>query len=179
MIETEEYEPGNLSPEDLMESMTQELEKISRSMRRPFLSLQTQHEEPGRLSEGLIALADGSDWNPGDGAGFYGYYGSAWVKLEGGGTAAHGVYGVTAGTGNSYTLTLSPALTALAAGVSFVIKVHTDNTNTEPTMNVNGLGAKGLIKYDGGGLANSDMVEDRFYDVFYDGNSLRLRRFAW
>ncbi len=36
---------------------------------------------PTKPREGDIRLADGTSWNPGAGAGFYGYYGSAWVKL--------------------------------------------------------------------------------------------------
>lgn len=36
---------------------------------------------PTKPREGDIRLADGTSWNPGSGAGFYGYYGSAWVKL--------------------------------------------------------------------------------------------------
>ena len=38
------------------------------------------HVEPARLIEGMVVKADGTDWNPGAGAGFYGYSG-AWVKL--------------------------------------------------------------------------------------------------
>lgn len=36
---------------------------------------------PVRLYTGMIVLADGTNWNPGSGAGFYGYYGGAWHKL--------------------------------------------------------------------------------------------------
>lgn len=36
---------------------------------------------PTKPRTGDIRLADGTDWNPGSGAGFYGYYGGAWVKL--------------------------------------------------------------------------------------------------
>ena len=36
---------------------------------------------PTKPREGDLRLADGTSWNPGSGAGFYGYYGSAWVKL--------------------------------------------------------------------------------------------------
>jgi hypothetical protein len=48
---------------------------------QPFLEVETLHAEPERVREGMVVLADGTDWNPGSGAGFYGYYGSAWVKL--------------------------------------------------------------------------------------------------
>lgn len=39
------------------------------------------HAEPDRPRGGDIVFADGTDWNPGSGAGFYGYYGGAWAKL--------------------------------------------------------------------------------------------------
>lgn len=36
---------------------------------------------PAKIKEGMIVLADGTDWNPGLGAGFYGYYNGSWNKL--------------------------------------------------------------------------------------------------
>lgn len=36
---------------------------------------------PAKPRKGDYRLADGTNWNPGSGAGFYGYYGGAWVKL--------------------------------------------------------------------------------------------------
>lgn len=47
----------------------------------PFLELQELHEAPAKVRAGMVVLADGTDWDPGSGAGFYGYYGAAWVKL--------------------------------------------------------------------------------------------------
>lgn len=47
----------------------------------PVLSLVTSHAEPARLFDGLIVLADGVNWNPGSGAGFYGYRAGAWRFL--------------------------------------------------------------------------------------------------
>lgn len=37
--------------------------------------------EPGYKPDGLLVYADGTSWNPGSGAGFYGREGAAWVKL--------------------------------------------------------------------------------------------------
>lgn len=45
------------------------------------LTLRVLHAEPARYSEGTLVLADGSDWNPGAGAGLYIYRGGAWVHL--------------------------------------------------------------------------------------------------
>lgn len=36
---------------------------------------------PSSPANGDIAYADGTNWNPGSGAGFYGYQGGTWVKL--------------------------------------------------------------------------------------------------
>jgi len=43
--------------------------------------LKELHEEPNKLILGMTVLADGTDWNPGSGAGVYSYYGGAWHKL--------------------------------------------------------------------------------------------------
>ena len=37
--------------------------------------------EPVRPRNGMIVLADGTNWDPGSGAGFYGYRGGSWMKL--------------------------------------------------------------------------------------------------
>lgn len=38
-------------------------------------------EEPERFDEGDIVFANGTDWNPGSGAGLYERRGGAWRKL--------------------------------------------------------------------------------------------------
>ena len=45
------------------------------------LVLRVLHAEPVRYSEGVLVLADGSDWDPGSGAGLYIRRGGAWVHL--------------------------------------------------------------------------------------------------
>lgn len=45
------------------------------------LALRVLHAEPVRYSEGVLVLADGSDWDPGSGAGLYIRRGGAWVHL--------------------------------------------------------------------------------------------------
>ena len=39
------------------------------------------HVEPDKPRDGMIILADGTDFNPGSGAGFYGRSAGAWVLL--------------------------------------------------------------------------------------------------
>jgi hypothetical protein len=59
-----------------------ELQRIGTGMREPSgLLFDVLHVEPGRPQEGLVVCADGTDWNPGAGAGLYLRIGAAWVKL--------------------------------------------------------------------------------------------------
>lgn len=51
----------------------------------------------------------------------------------------------TAGTGAAYTATV-PSITSLTAGVSFIMIPHTVSTSTQPTLDVNGLGAKKILR---------------------------------
>ena len=51
------------------------------AMPQPFLMLSTSNRAPDKPQDGMVVKADGTNWNPGSGAGFYGYYGSTWVKL--------------------------------------------------------------------------------------------------
>jgi len=43
--------------------------------------LKELHAEPAKRFSGLIAFADGTDWNPGSGQGIYAYYNGTWNKL--------------------------------------------------------------------------------------------------
>ena len=45
---------------------------------RAFLIL---HNAPAKQREGMLVLADGTDWNPGTGSGYYELKGGVWVKL--------------------------------------------------------------------------------------------------
>lgn len=45
------------------------------------LTLVELHAEPVKPRTGMVVLADGTNWNPGSGAGFYGYRGGAWALL--------------------------------------------------------------------------------------------------
>lgn len=60
-----------------------ELQRIATEMSRPdLLTFTPIHEAPPRPVEGLLAFADGVDWNPsGAGAGLHQYVGGVWDKL--------------------------------------------------------------------------------------------------
>lgn len=67
----------------LPQYLKQEVLNISRAMSeaQPFLRLAMQYQEPKKLADGMIVLADGTSWNPGSGGGFYGYRAGAWRFL--------------------------------------------------------------------------------------------------
>lgn len=73
------YTPGNVLDSQLRD----ELAKIAQAMEtaNPFMTLDTLHVAPNKYREGTICLADGTDWNPGSGAGVYVYRGGAWHFL--------------------------------------------------------------------------------------------------
>jgi len=78
--------PGlqNASPEirALADYITNELREVSRAFSESeVLESRTVYKEPTRPREGMIAVADGTNWNPGSGAGPYAYVGGTWVYL--------------------------------------------------------------------------------------------------
>ena len=46
-----------------------------------FIQIKRLNVAPAKPRNGMIVLADGTNWNPGAGQGYYGYYGGAWNKL--------------------------------------------------------------------------------------------------
>lgn len=73
--------PPRQASAEVRQYLDQELRRIADAINRDVLFLQTLAEAPASPSDGMIAYADGTSWNPGSGEGFYGYEGSAWVKL--------------------------------------------------------------------------------------------------
>jgi hypothetical protein len=61
----------------------EEFRRLEEALNEPvdFAYLQDLHVEPTRPRAGMIAQADGSDWDPGYGAGLYRYDGSNWLIL--------------------------------------------------------------------------------------------------
>ena len=71
----DEYDPAWLQAE---------LERLSvalHSLEIPTMLLVPQAVAPEKPREGLVAYADGTNWNPGAGAGLYEYRAGAWYKL--------------------------------------------------------------------------------------------------
>jgi hypothetical protein len=72
-----------MSYEDIARWAFDELVQVEQEFinERDHVMLKTLHEAPVRLKEGMVVKADGTNWNPGSGAGIYAYVGGAWVKL--------------------------------------------------------------------------------------------------
>mgnify|MGYP000122881985 CR=1 FL=1 len=64
-------------------SVEQELDQVSRAMGEPndMLLLEMRYVAPAKPRDGMVVLADGTNWNPGSGGGFYGYRASVWRFL--------------------------------------------------------------------------------------------------
>lgn len=79
------YQPRAVpaNPADLPEFLQQELINLARASLEgsPFLSLEMLYVAPAKPRDGMLVLADGTSWNPGSGAGFYGYRAGAWRFL--------------------------------------------------------------------------------------------------
>ena len=45
------------------------------------LHVETRAAAPEKYADGDLVYANGTDWDPGSGEGFYGRVGGAWVKL--------------------------------------------------------------------------------------------------
>lgn len=82
------YSPARIgeidSLEGLREYVQEELEKISKEFNETIaLDLRTVHQEPKRPREGMIVSADGTNWNPGSGAGAYEFVNGVWRRVAG------------------------------------------------------------------------------------------------
>jgi len=79
------YSPGQVpeSAAALPQFLASELRKLQQAQFEPvdFALLRELNREPTKPRNGMVVLADGTNWNPGSGAGVYAYYGAAWVKL--------------------------------------------------------------------------------------------------
>ena len=82
------YKAG-LVPEDpqvLADFLRTEFQRLEQALNEPqdYALLRTLHAEPRKLIAGAVVIADGTDWNPGNGAGLYrrNEANSAWVRVE-------------------------------------------------------------------------------------------------
>ncbi len=74
--------PAN--PREFQVWLLEELRHIADSASEPeadTVVLKQWNAVPDKLYDGLVVYADGTNWNPGSGEGYYGYYAAAWHFL--------------------------------------------------------------------------------------------------
>ncbi|WP_316815847.1 hypothetical protein [Pedobacter nyackensis] len=94
--------------------------------------------------------------------------GSKYLDQNGGKVSA-----VTAAGANTYIASITPAITAYSMGQVFYIKITTANTGAS-TLNLNGLGAKALVKDASTALVAGDLLANKVYAVYYDGVNFQV-----
>lgn len=75
---------------------------------------------------------------------------------------------------DTITATTTPAFTALAAGMFFGFVAAGDNTTTSVTININGLGAKSVVRSGGGAIAAGDIKASQVVELHYNGTSFEF-----
>lgn len=85
-------------------------------------------------------------------------------------------FAADAGANDTYTATLSPAITAYVTGARYRFKANTANTGAA-TINFNSLGAKTIVKLAGGittALADNDILAGQWVECVYDGTNMQM-----
>lgn len=78
------YQPQRNNGAPVDDWVFAELLRISAALQgmvTPMILLAPQAVAPTKPREGMVVNANGTDWNPGSGAGLYQYLGGAWVQL--------------------------------------------------------------------------------------------------
>ena len=72
-----------IEPDDIPRFLNEELPRISREMSgaSDYIMLNVLNVAPDKPRAGMLVEADGTNWDPGSGAGTYIYRSGAWVKL--------------------------------------------------------------------------------------------------
>lgn len=83
------------------------------------------------------------------------------------------LYAVTAAGANTYTANISPAIAVYSTGQLFYIKITTSNTGAS-TLNLNGLGAKALVKDVNTAMLGGELLAGKIYNVLYDGTNFQV-----
>lgn len=70
---------AELSDEEFRLLLLEQFREIARAFSKGLPKV--YNAEPVNPYDGLIAIADGTNWNPGSGLGYYGYYDGSWRFL--------------------------------------------------------------------------------------------------
>lgn len=84
------------------------------------------------------------------------------------------VYAATSTGTDSYAITLTPAPASYVIGQRFVFRADVANTGA-CSLNVNGLGARTIVKGISTGLSDGDISANQIVDVIYDGTNLVMQ----
>lgn len=82
--------------------------------------------------------------------------------------------GTVGGTANAITCTLSPVPTAYTDGMAVRLRLASDNSSTV-TINVNSLGAKSVVKFNGAALVSGDLQQNDTATLVYDSTNNRFQ----
>jgi len=94
--------------------------------------------------------------------------------ISGARTFEKGINYITASGTDTYAATLSPALTAYNTGAEYNLTFTNANTSTTPTININTLGAKTIVKEGSNPLAVGDITAGHEGKLRYDGTNMVL-----
>lgn len=83
-------------------------------------------------------------------------------------------YIAAGGSANAITAAFSPAYTAYTAGQIYRVKTASPNTAQAVTIDVNGLGAKTIVRSDGSPLMVGDIRSGAIIELMYDGTNMQL-----
>lgn len=82
------YKPAEMAPmpqelEPLRKYVADEFDRLTTFLNTEadFVVFRVNNVAPTRPIEGMVAFADGTNWNPGAGKGLYKYQAGAWVAL--------------------------------------------------------------------------------------------------
>jgi len=80
----------------------------------------------------------------------------------------------TTNSSDTFTCTASPAITAYTTSAIYLVKFNAANTTTTPTINMNTLGAKTIVKRASTALAASDITANGYYWLIYNGSTMQI-----
>lgn len=83
------------------------------------------------------------------------------------------------GTGDAITASTAPAITVYTTDAKWVYTPTNANTLTNPTININGLGAKTITQSNGAGLWSGALAIGTPYELMYDGTNFRVQSGAY
>jgi hypothetical protein len=84
------------------------------------------------------------------------------------------IYAADAGSNDTYVITLDPIPAAYTTGMVINFKANTINTGNA-TLNVNGLGAKNILKNHDQTLSDGDIEANQLVTVIYDGTQFQMQ----